>query len=50
MVDHGVGVTQLMKDIDRLGDKKLCLKSDGGPARVCSSGRGEETLNQREAV
>ena len=30
MVKHGV--TQLMKDIDRLGHKKLCLKSDGEPA------------------
>ena len=31
-VDHGVN--QLVKDIDRLGHKKLCLKSDGEPALV----------------
>ena len=28
------GVTQLMKDIDRLGHKKVCLKCDGEPALV----------------
>ena len=47
-VNHGV--TQLMKDIDRLDHKKLCLKSDGEPALVAIQGRGEETENRRSAV
>ena len=41
-VNHGV--TQLMKDIDRLGHKKLCLKSDGEPAPVAIQ---EEERKQR---
>ena len=42
MVNHGV--TQLMKDIDRLGHKKLCLKSDREPALVAIQ---EEVRKQR---
>ena len=42
MVNHGV--TQLVKDIDRFGHKKLCLKSDGEPALVAIQ---EEVRRQR---
>ena len=42
MVNHCV--TQLTKDIDRVGHKKLCLKSDGEPALVAIQ---EEVKKQR---
>ena len=53
MVNHGV--TQLMKDIDRLGHKKLCLKSDGEPTLVAiqeevSRQRIDETLLENSLV
>ena len=43
------GVKQLLKDIERLGHKKLCLKSDGEPALVAIQEevqkiRSDETL------
>ena len=53
MVNHGV--TQLMKDIDRVGHKKLCLKSDGERALVAiqeelRKQRIDETLSENSLV